>query len=60
MKRLILAVFAVLLFAPTPWAQTTATKSPGLTRIHSRATKHRAHAHRRRTSHHRSRRRHSA
>ena len=59
MKRLILAVFAILMFATTPWAQTAAPQSPTFARVDSRATKHRAHAHHRRTSRHRSHRRHS-
>ncbi len=60
MKRLILAVFAILLFTATPWAQTQVPGSAALTRVDRRTTKHRAHAHRHRTSRHHSRRRHSA
>jgi hypothetical protein len=60
MKRLILAVFAILLFTTTPWAQTPAPRPATLTRVGWHTSKHRAHAHRHRTMRHRTRQRHSA
>jgi hypothetical protein len=59
MKRLLLSVFAILLFTITPWAQTPARTGAEVIRVDNHGTKRRAHAHRRRTSRHRSRRHHS-
>ncbi len=60
MKRLLFAVFAVLLFTTNPWAQTAVQPEGSLVRVRSRTNRHHAHAHQRHQARHHSHRRHSA